>query len=61
MKRRSLNPRLKSWQRPDHKFAIAAVSLMIFLFVAGLTNWFLSGNQGFAAAGGSSKTITTTR
>jgi hypothetical protein len=61
MKRRSLNPRLKNWQRPDHKFAVAAVTLIIFLFIAGLTNWLLSGNQGVAAAGGSSMRITTTR
>ncbi len=61
MKHSWFNPRLQKWQRPDHKFAIGALALMIFLFVAGLTNWFLNGNQGVAAAGGSSTIVTTTR
>jgi hypothetical protein len=56
-----LKPRLQKWQRADHKFAIASVALIIFLFVAGLTNWLLNGNQGVAAAGGSSTSLTTTR
>jgi hypothetical protein len=61
MKRRSPKPRLKRWQGPDHKFAIGAVALFIFLFVAGLTNWLLTGNQGVAAAGGSSAKVTAAR
>jgi hypothetical protein len=58
MKRRC-KPRLEKWQGPDHKFAIAAVALMIFLFVAGLTNWVLNGNQGVAAAGGFRQLVNT--
>jgi hypothetical protein len=61
MKHSWLKPRLQKWQRPDHKFAVAAVGLMIFLFVAGLTNWLLNGNEGVAAAGGSGAKVTTTR
>jgi hypothetical protein len=38
-------PRLKRWQGPDHSFAISAVALFSFLFVAGPTNWLSSGNQ----------------
>jgi hypothetical protein len=60
MKHSWFKPRLQKWQRPDHKFAIGTVTLMIFLFVAGLTNWFLKGNQGVAAAG-SSTAVTATR
>jgi hypothetical protein len=61
MKRRNLKPKLKNWQGPDHKFAIGALAMMIFLFAAGLTNWWLSGNHGVAAAGGSSTTVTIAR
>ena len=61
MKHRRLKAGLQKWQQADHKFAIAAVALIIFLFVAGLTNWLLSGNQGVAAAGGSSTSVTTAR
>jgi hypothetical protein len=42
MKHRRLKGGLQKWQQADHKFAIAAVALMTFLFVAGLTNWFLA-------------------
>jgi hypothetical protein len=61
MKHSWFKPRLQKWQHADHKFAIGAVALMIFLSVAGLTNWFLNGNQGVAAAGGSSTAVTTIR
>jgi hypothetical protein len=60
MKHSWFKPRLQKWQRTDHKFAIGALALMIFMLVAGLTNWLLSGNQGVAAAG-SSTGVTTTR
>jgi len=56
-----LKPRFQKWQRADHKFALASMVLIIFMFVAGLTNWLLSGNQGGAAAGASGKAIITTR
>jgi hypothetical protein len=61
MKHSWFKPRLQEWQQADHKFALAAVALIIFLFVAGLTNWFLNGNQDVAAAGSSSTGVTTTR
>ena len=59
MNRRSLKPELKKWQGPDHKFAIAAVALMIWLVAAGLANWLVSRDQDVAAAGGSSTRGTT--
>jgi hypothetical protein len=61
MKYRWLKPPSQKWQRPDHKFATAAVALMIFLFLAGLANWLLSGNQGIAAAGASSAEVAAPR
>jgi hypothetical protein len=61
MKHSWFKPQLQKWQRTDHKFAIGALALMIFMFVAGLTNWLLNGNQGTAAAGDSITRVTTTR
>jgi hypothetical protein len=40
----------RRWQAADHKFAVATVALMIFLLLAGLTNWLLDGGQTVAAA-----------
>jgi hypothetical protein len=50
------NKRQPAWQRADHKFAVATVTLLILLFVAGLTNWFLSGSESIAAGGSIAKT-----
>lgn len=35
----------KGWQAADHKFAVATMALMIFLFVVGLANWLLDGGK----------------
>ena len=42
--------KLRSWERADHRFAIASIGLLSFLLLAGVAAWLLDEKPGIAAA-----------
>jgi hypothetical protein len=43
MKKKSRRRKLPAWALADRKFALASIAILVFLALAGLTNWLAGG------------------